>query len=599
MEATRIFDFLDRAIKLYPKPDFFSKKSQNCWHNVSTQEYYDISHNLAAGFLDLGLKKESKVITICNNRPEWNFIDMALSLANMVHVPIYSTLSTEDYLHIFSHSDAEVICISNTTLLSRIEEAYNKLNIKPLLVLMDIPKEPIEYKYKLLSEVIENGTNNYSKFSAIISDNKANISENELSTIIYTSGTTGTPKGVMLSHKNLVFGTLGHAYKQIKNHNHKMLSFLPLCHIYERTMNYEYQYLGISTYYAESLATIASDLASSKADGFCAVPRVLEQMFTKLEAVSKDLKGVKKSIYKWAFNLGINYSNTNKSPIYRAKLSLADKLIYSKWRDNLGGKEMLVVSGGSAISAKIIRLFNAAKLEIYEGYGMTECSPVIAVNNPSGGINVMGTVGPPMDGTELSFAEDGEILTRGPHIMLGYYKDPEYTKTVIDKDGWFHTGDIGTLVDGKYVKITDRKKEIFKLSAGKYIAPQVIENRLKESPYIENCIVIGSNQKFASAIIIPNKGKTIEIAKSRKIKYNEVSELLNNKIIINRIKREVESVNKTLATHEQIKKERYIFDDWSVDNQMLSQTLKIKRKNVELKYKEIIDSIYKINKESS
>lgn len=599
MEPTRIFDFLDRAIKLYPKPDFFSKKSQNCWHNVSTQEYYDISHNLATGFLDLGLKKESKVITICNNRPEWNYIDMALGLANMVHVPIYSTLSTEDYLHIFSHSDAEVICISNTILLSRIGEAYNKLNTRPLLVLMDIPKEPIEYKYKLLSEVIENGTNNYSKFSAIISDNKANISENELSTIIYTSGTTGTPKGVMLSHKNLVFGALGHAHKQIKNHNHKMLSFLPLCHIYERSMNYDYQYLGISTYYAESLATIASDLASSKADGFCAVPRVLEQMFTKLEAVSKDLKGVKKSIYKWAFNLGINYSNTNKSPIYRAKISLADKLIYSKWRDNLGGKEMLVVSGGSAISAKIIRLFNAAKLEIYEGYGMTECSPVIAVNNPSGGINIIGTVGPPMDGTELSFAEDGEILTRGPHIMLGYYKDPEYTKTVIDKDGWFHTGDIGTLVDGKYVKITDRKKEIFKLSAGKYIAPQVIENRLKESPYIENCIVIGSNQKFASAIIIPNKSKAIEIAKNKKIKYNDVSELLYNKIIIEKVKREVESVNKTLATHEQIKKERYIFDDWSVDNQMLSQTLKIKRKSVELKYKEIIDSIYKINKESN
>ena len=595
MDPTRIFDLLDRAVELYQKPDFLSKKKHGSWHNISTQEYYNISHNLAAGFLDFGLKRESKVITLCSNCPEWNFIDMALALANMVHVPIYSTLSTEDYYHIFTHSDAEAICVGNLVLFNRISEAYNKLSTKPKIIFLEQPKDAVEIEFTPLNNLISNGLNNYNKYSTPISENKANISENELFTIIYTSGTTGTPKGVMLSHKNLIFNALGHAHKQIRNSNHKMLSFLPLCHIYERSMNYDYQYLGISIYYAESLATIAADLSSSNADGFCAVPRVLEQMYAKLEAVSKDLKGIKKYIYNWAFKLGVNYSNTNKSPLYRAKIFLADKLIYSKWRENLGGKEMLVVSGGSAISAKIVRLFNAAKLQIYEGYGMTECSPVIAVNNPSEGINIIGTVGLPMDGTELSFAEDGEILTRGPHIMLGYYKDPEYTKTVIDSNGWLHTGDIGTLVDGKYVKITDRKKEIFKLSAGKYVAPQVIENRLKESPFIENCIVLGSNQKFTSAIIIPNKSKLIELANKKKIEYSSADELLVNTIIYKKIKEEIESVNKTLAPHEQVKKERLIFDEWSVDNNMLSQTLKLKRKSVEAKYKEIINSIYKIS----
>ncbi len=592
MEPTRIFDLLDRVVNLYPKDDMLSKKSKKGWQSVSSKEYYNKSHQLAAGFLSINLERGSKVITLTSNRVEWNYIDMALGIANMVHVPIYSTLSTEDYTHIISHSDANAICVENSTLFNRIKEAYNSLEKKPSLIFIDTPKEVIEYEYKLFGDVIANGKERYSEYESIIEDNKHNISENELFTIIYTSGTTGTPKGVMLSHKNLLFNAIGHARKQSKNHTHKMLSFLPLCHIYERSMNYDYQYLGISIYYAESLATIGADLASCNADGFCAVPRVLEQMFGKLESAGKDLKGIKSTIYKWAFNLAVEFNNRDNSPIYKAKIALADKLVYSKWREKLGGKEMLVVSGGSSISAKIIKLFNAAKLHIYEGYGMTESSPVIAVNNPCEGINVIGTVGLPMEGTELSFAPDGEILSRGPHIMLGYYKDPEYTKEIIDEDGWLHTGDIGTLVDGKYVKITDRKKEIFKLSAGKYVAPQVIENRLKETNYIENCIVIGSNEKFTSAIIIPNKSKIIAWATDKKIEFTSPDELLNNSLVIKLIKKDVEKVNGLLAPHEQVKKEQLIFDEWSVDNNMLSQTLKLKRKNVIKKYSKIIDSIY-------
>ena len=320
----------------------------------------------------------------------------------------------------------------------------------------------------------------------VIEKIKAETGTDEPVSIIYTSGTTGTPKGVVLSHHNLMFNAYGHAVKQTVRSDQKMLSFLPLCHVYERSMNYEYQYIGISIYYAESLGTLARDLADCHADGFCAVPRVLEMMYSKLEAAGKHLKGFKKTVYRLAWNFANNYDNYNNSLIYRAKRNLYDRLVYSKWRDNLGGHEMLIVSGGSSIQAKIIRLFNAARLHIYEGYGMTEASPVIAVNNPVEGINIIGTVGKPMERTELKFAEDGEILTKGPHVMLGYYKNPEATSEVIDSDGFLHTGDIGRLVDGKYLQITDRKKEIFKLSLGKYVAPQVIENLLKESPYIQN-----------------------------------------------------------------------------------------------------------------
>lgn len=597
METTRIFDILERLCALYPKDDILSRKVNGSWLKVSTDMYRTTSHHLAAGLLDFGLSAGDKVITICNNRPEWNFIDMALGLAHMVHVPVYTTLGTDDFLHIFTHSEAKVICVGNEIFLNRIATAYLQMEQKPRIIIMDSHPQNIIRENGIqtasLQDITNNGTKKYPQYESLIEENKHSIGENELFTIIYTSGTTGTPKGVMLSHKNLLFNAIGHARKQVKDSSCKMLSFLPLCHIYERSMNYEYQYLGISTYYAENLATIAADLASCQADGFCAVPRVLEQMFVKLESAGKNLSGIKRIIYDQAFKFGTKFDYYNKNPFYLLRLKLADKLVYSKWREALGGKEMLVVSGGSAIGARIIRLFNAAKLHIFEGYGMTEASPVIAVNNPSSGINVIGTVGPPFDGTELSFAEDGEILTRGPHIMLGYYKDPDYTKAVIDEQGWLHTGDIGYLQDGKYLKITDRKKEIFKLSAGKYVAPQVIENMLKESSFIENCIVFGENQKFPSAIIIPNFNKLHYWAAKYKVNYSNNQELIENPLTIERFRKEVEHVNKRLAPHEQIRRERLVEDEWSTNNNTLSQTLKLKRNNIHKKYASVIEDIYK------
>ena len=547
MEITRTFDLLEN-LKSYPtKDDILARRIKGVWTKYSTEDYIERSHSVAYGLLARGYAEGTKVITLCNNRPEWNFIDMGTALAHMVHIPVYSTLSPDDFKFIFTHSDAELIVVGNPILYKKVAPVIEALDRKVDVMLMDDSDSVY-----CMKQLLALGRENKDKFYQRVEDNKKNISRDDLVSIIYTSGTTGTPKGVMLSHYNLVSNSHSHAIRQTKNFNHRMVSFLPLCHVYERTMNYEFQELGISIYYAESLATIASDIKDCHADGFCAVPRVLEMMYGKLEAAGNNLKGAAKFIYKRAWKFANGFDPYNKNILYVSRLKLFDKLVYSKWRDNLGGHDMIVVSGGSSIQARIVRTFNAAQLRIFEGYGMTETSPVIAVNSPADGVNIIGTVGMPSTGTELSFAEDGEILTRGPHVMLGYYKNPEATAEIIDKDGWLHTGDIGTLVDGKYLKITDRKKEIFKLSAGKYIAPQVIENLLKESDFIDNAFVFGENHKFASAIIVPNKAKIKEYAKARGIADED---LLSNPQIINVLHEEVEKVNKKLAPHENIKRQ--------------------------------------------
>jgi len=588
MEVTRVFDLLERLRDQYPKDDILCRRVNGQWIKHSVDDYYKKSHTLAYAFLALGLKPMDKVITICTNRPEWNFVDMGLSLAHFVHIPVYTTLSSDDYAHIFEHSDAKIIIVGGEPILKKVAPIIANMKNPPDIYSMDeIPG------IKSIADLYTLGQDKATEFATVIEENKRSIDENDLATIIYTSGTTGTPKGVMLSHRNLVFNFIGTAVQQMKDHRHKMLSFLPLCHIYERGMNYDYQYVGISIYYAESLATIASDLADCHADGFCAVPRVLEMMFNKLEAAGKDLKGIKQIIYHWAFRIACKYDYTKRGFLYNMQYALADKLVYSKWRAKLGGKEMLIVSGGSAIQAKIIRLFTAAKLYIFEGYGMTEASPVIAVNNPKEMIIKIGTVGKAMEGTEMMIAEDGEILTRGPHIMMGYYKDPEYTKTIVDSDGWLHTGDIGVMVDKIFLKITDRKKEIFKLSAGKYVAPQVIENMLKESTYIENCMVVGENQKFASAIIIPSFNQLHYWAAKHRIQFTDNDDLIKNIEVQKKIWKEVEKVNQKLAAHEHIKRPKLVNDEWSPLNEMLSQTLKLKRNNVKAKYIDIINDIYK------
>ena len=588
-EVARTFDLLTKLEERFPdKKDMLCRRSGNDWIRFSVKDYVRNSHLIAYALASLGYGNGDKAITICSNRPEWNFVDMGLNMAGMVHVPVYPTLSTDEYLYIFNHSDARIIFLGTLSQYKKLEPIIAKMDSPARIILMDDSDNTL-----CIRELYRIGEASEGKMRPLIEKIKAETDTDSLASIIYTSGTTGTPKGVMLSHHNMMFNAYVHALKQTVGPDQKMLSFLPLCHIYERSMNYEYQYIGISIYYAESLGTIARDLADCHADGFCSVPRVLEMMYSKLEAAGKNLKGIKRVIYNLAWNFANNYDNYHKGWLYNRKRNLYDRLVYSRWRENLGGHEMLIVSGGSSIQARIIRLFNAARLHIFEGYGMTETSPVIAVNNPAGGINVIGTVGTPLEGTTLKFAEDGEILTKGPHVMLGYYKNPEATKEVIDSEGFMHTGDIGHLVDGKYLKITDRKKEIFKLSLGKYVAPQVIENLLKESPFIQNCIVIGENQKFASAIIVPDFERLHFWAAKHGINYTDNKELITDPKVLAKIHSVVEEVNSKTSPHENIKREKIVCDEWTTANNMLSQTLKLKRARIMSRYAGLVNEIYK------
>ncbi len=588
MEITRTFDFLEQLkVKYTHKKDILGQKKNGIWLKYSVDDYYDTSYMLSYGFLALGLQAHDKVITITNNRPEWNFIDMGLGLANLIHVPVYPTLSVEDYKYIIEHSDAKLVIIGNETIFNLVNPAIQALEQKPIIYTINL----IENQ-KNIEEIKILGTNTKPIYSSIIEENKKNIKGGDICTIIYTSGTTGTPKGVMLSHRAITFNAMAHGDMQVIDERHRMLSFLPLCHIYERSMNYSFQYLGVSIYYAENLSTISADLKDGNINGFCAVPRVLEMIFEKIRSAGKDLKGIKKKIYFWAFNAGIKYDNNKKSVFYTLKYKIADKLIYSKWRANLGGNELLIVSGGSTIQPKIIRLFTAAKMRVIEGYGLTETSPVIAVNRPKENLVLIGSVGKIIDGIEMKLADDGEILTKGICLMKGYYKDSEYTQQVIDEEGWFHTGDIGEFTKDGFLRIIDRKKDIFKLSSGKYISPQMLENKFKESPFIENIMIVGENQKFASALISPNFNYLHFWGSKYKLHYRDNDELIENPKIIQRIKKEVDIINATLAQHEQIKRFRLLHEEWSPTTGELSPTLKLKRAVMMKKYEKLINEIF-------
>lgn len=590
---TRIFDILDVISAKYDKPDFFAKRDGNGWKTYSIQDYVQYSHTIAAAFLELGLQKGDKIVTIMRNRPAWNFLDMGIMLAGMIHVPVYPTLNPEDYRYILNHCDCKCIVFGMESIYRRVEK-----------VLPDIEQHPMVYALDNIegltpsAELLEKGRQNLEKWMPVIEENKRTISPDDVATIIYTSGTTGRSKGVMLTHKNICSNFLPIALEyQLLDYRAKMLSFLPLCHVYERTVNYHYQFMGVSHYYAGSLATIAKDMKDMKADGFCAVPRVFEMMYDKIEAAGKNLKGPKKWIFDWAFRIATRYDYENPNKLYQYKYEIADKLVYSKWRENLSGKEMTVVSGGSSIPEKVIRLFTAAKVRIYEGYGLTETSPVIAVNVPRKHMIRVGCVGEILPTVECKIAPDGEILTKGPCLMKGYYKDEAYTREVIDEDGWFHTGDIGTIVDGKFLKVTDRKKEIFKLSLGKYIAPQVVETKLRESVFVDNAMAIGENEKFASALIVPSFEKMDEAFKKRRLVIpTDRVEYMAHPYFMQIISQEVGKVNKTLADHEQIKRFRLIGDVWSTESGELSQTLKLKRKVIYQKYDSICREIYNYDK---
>lgn len=588
MQVTRTFDILNYCLENHPREDAVCGKYGNEWVKFSTAQYARNVELLALGLLSIGLNKGDRVATVSGNRPEWSFVDMALAMAGAVHVPVYPTISEEEYRYIFSDSETRYIFVSDDKLYKKLYPLKDEISTLEQIFTFNEVKGPdnISYLYKL-------GEENKNVLYDTLNQIRNSIREEEMVTMIYTSGTTGTPKGVMLSHRNLVSNFTAHANNFAFGPGQHAISFLPLCHIFERSVNYNFQYKGIGIYYVETLAQIMTAIKEVRPHIFSGVPRLLERVYNSIMTKGKQLRGIKKELFFWAVELGKRYDFGMKANLgYRIKLAIADKLIYSQWRKGLGGNLQIIVSGGAALQPRIARVFNAAKIYVLEGYGLTETSPVVAVGNLVTREMKIGTNGPVLPGVEVKIAEDGEILTRGPNLMMGYYKQPELTAEVIDQDGWFHTGDVGILDEGKYLKITDRKKEMFKLTGGKYIAPQMIENKLKESILIDQVIVVGDHEKFASALISPNFEYLHDWCYEQQIHFIDNNVLISNPKVLSYFQKEVKEINRTLGQHEEIKRFRLVSDTWSPQTGELSQTLKLKRKFVEAKYKDLIEEIF-------
>ncbi|MDY0076858.1 MAG: AMP-dependent synthetase/ligase [Bacteroidales bacterium] len=586
MKILRTFDIVSLMVEKYPKEDALAVKRNGKWEKFSTAEYKNMTDLVSYGLLAMGFKKGDKMITISNNRPEWNFLDMGMSQIGVVHVPVYPNISPIEYAHILVHSDARMVIVSSKEYYDNIKPLLKKAaNIEKIFTIDHFPNIPN------WTEIIKLGSKNkdLDKLEKI----KSSINENDLMSIIYTSGTTGRSKGVMLSHRNFISNILASIKILPVDQNGRFLSFLPLCHVFERMVNYLIQSNGTSVYYAESIETIGDNLREINPQGITAVPRVIEKLYDKLILKGKELTGVKRMLFFWAVNLALRFElNKANGTFYELQRSIADKLIYSKWREALGGNIEVIVSGGAALQERLARVFNCARIPVMEGYGLTETSPVIAVNHAHYPLMQFGTVGPVLENVEVKIAEDNEILMKGPSLMMGYYKDPEMTNEVIDKDGWFHTGDVGILLDHNILKITDRKKEIFKLSTGKYVAPQIVENRFKESAFIEQIMVVGEGEKFAAAIMCPAFHFLHIWCHRYGIKYRDNKDLIQNQKVIDRYQQEVDEINKSLGKHQQIIKFELTCADWTPESGELSPTLKVKRKFIKEKYKIKLDRLY-------
>ena len=588
METKRIFDLLQNYVEKYPNQKVaLAGKKNGKWVNYSIQDYIEYVNILSYALIELGIEKGDKVALIIANRPEWNMLDMAISQIGAIDVPIYPTISEDDYRFILSNCDAKMVITDGIAVMNKVTNILpDAPNVKMVYTLIN------REKYPYFDQLVELGKAH--PHPEELEARKAAVDEMECATIIYTSGTTGTPKGVMLSHHNIM-NQFKNFHYTISEGSDRAFSFLPVCHAYERILNYCYQYRGMSIYYAESLATISSDMREVHPTMMCAVPRVLERFYDAIYQSGKKQKGLKKSIFYWALRLGESYKieATHRSWFYNLKLSIADKLVYSKIRENLGAEHFdIIVSGAAAISQKIAGFFSAIKMPVFEGYGLTETSPVIAVSNRSEHGREVGYVGQPLPGTEVKIAENGEIICRGHNVMMGYYKNPELTKEVIDEDGWFHTGDMGEFNEYNQLKITGRIKSLFKTSGGKYINPDMIEAKFCASRLIEQIVVVGENQKFAGAIIIPDFAYLKSWCATQEIPFTTPQEMIQNPEVLKLYAAEVNELNKSLGETEKIKKHVLLADEWSVGNGMMTPTLKVKRKVVTAKYADLIEKMF-------
>ena len=587
MEIKRLFDLLPYyEEKFQPKDDVLAGKENNVWKKYSIKEFREIVDNLSYAFMKLGVERNDNIATVTNNRPEWNFIDMSVMQVGAVHVPIYPTISIEDYQHILNHAQIKYLFLSGMAMYKKLEPIISGMDhLKGVYIFNQEEGMPN------WTELLELGKQNQDKEK--LEEIKATITTDDPCTLIYTSGTTGTQKGVLLAHRGIIINFMGVRNTPDFGDGTQALSLLPLSHVYERMLNYMYLYLGIAIYYAESIAKFQANCMEVKPYMMCCVPRVIEKVYEGILAKGRKLKGIKKMLFFWSLKIADQYQLYGANGAwYQFKWKIAYKLVLSKWREALGGNFRIVVSGGSALNPKLCRMFHAALIPVYEGYGLTETSPVIAVSStPPKGLKV-GTVGPALPGVEIRIAEDGEILSKGPNIMIGYYRQPELNSTVIDEDGWFHTGDIGRIDEDGHLIITGRKKENFKTSGGKWVAPQPIENKLTASAFIDCAVVLGDNQKMAGVVIVPAFDHLKSWCKIKNIPYTTNQEIITNKVVFERIRKEVEDVNATLGATEKIGPILLIADTWGIESGELSATLKVKRNVVCKKYAVEIEKMF-------
>jgi long-chain acyl-CoA synthetase len=593
MQPTRLFDFFEDQLQHFPKNNCLNYKEDGVYKNISTAQVKEYVDKLSAGLLALGVsandfsvEKQDKIAIISKNRPEWLFLDLACQQIGALLCPIYPTTNVNELQFIFNDAEVKYAFISDQEIADKVKQ------IKEL-----VPSLKDTFSFNAVD-----GFDTWQKVLDLATPTqidevhkiKQTIQPEHCVTIIYTSGTTGFPKGVMLSHNNVVQNVINGcaSFPFDKKLHGKALSFLPLNHIFERMVSYIYISRGYGIYYAESLETVGENLKEVQPNMFCTVPRLLEKVYEKITAKGAELTGIKKKLFYWALDLANSYDNQkSKGAWYNLQLALANKLIFSKWRAALGGSVEMIITGGAACQVRLIRIFTAAKVPIYEGYGPTENSPVISVNCQREGGTKFGTVGLVINNQEVKLMEDGEICVKGPSVMLGYYKRPELTaETIID--GWLHTGDIGVFEDGKYLKITDRKKELFKTSGGKYVAPQPIENKMKESPLIEQMMVVGAEQKFVGALIVPNFPNLNEWCIEHNIDHNEPAMIIRNKEVLAMYRDVVERMNANFNQVEQVKKFELLANEWTIDSGELTPTLKLKRKVIMEKYKSALERIY-------
>ena len=591
-EPRRLFDCIQQQLENNPLVDMLAGKVSGQWKKYSSREVADIVNNLSAGLLGMGIgpndmtvEGRDKVAILCKNRPEWIMLDMAVQQIGALLTPIYPTINVNELEFVLNDAQVKIVFVND-------EDTFHKVvSIKDRVPSM---KEVFTFEHvanaRHWKEVTGQSTPGLVEQIKPIADK---ITYEDVATIIYTSGTTGTPKGVMLSHRNILSNVMASSPCFPPGKNLRSLSFLPLNHIFERMVTYLYLFNNTSVYYAESLETIGDNLKEVKPDMFTTVPRLLEKVYDKIMQKGNELTGIKKKLFFWAHSLAEKFEiNKNQGAWYNFQLSLANKLIFKKWREGLGNNIKCIVSGGAACQVRLIRIFTAGKIIVMEGYGLTETSPVMSVNQYDVTGRMFGTVGPLIKDVQVKIAEDGEILCKGPNVMMGYYKRPDLTTEVMTPDGWFHTGDIGMMINNRFLKITDRKKELFKTSGGKYVAPLPIENKLKESPYIEQVMIVGAERKFVGALIIPSFSNLRDWCRHNNVPDGTNEELIRSEKVNELYKDLVESFNKYFNHVEQIKKFELLPYEWSVDTGELTPKMSMKRKVIMEKYKEAIERIY-------